>query len=67
LIEFLSGETAQKLYARENFEYLVNPEVDPHPVVQEWGTFTADPTPLTEIAQHIDAATRIMDRIGFDF
>jgi len=66
LIEFLSGETAQKIYAEDNFEYPVNAEVALHPIVAGWGTFKADELFLSEIAKHRTQATRIMDKVRFD-
>ncbi len=66
LIEFLSGEVAQRIYAEDNFEYPVKAGVELHPIVAGWGTFKADETFLSEIAKHRTTATRIMDRVRYD-
>jgi iron(III) transport system substrate-binding protein len=66
LIEFLSGEAAQRIYAEDNFEYPVKAGVELHPIVAGWGTFKADETFLSEIAKHRTTATRIMDRVRYD-
>lgn len=66
LLEFLSGDEAQGFYAEQNFEYPVNPEVAPSAIVASWGTFKADPIPLVEVAQERAAASRLVDRVGFD-
>jgi iron(III) transport system substrate-binding protein len=66
LLEFLSGDEAQGLYAEQNFEYPVNPGVAPSAIVASWGTFKADPIPLVEVAQERAAASRLVDRVGFD-
>jgi iron(III) transport system substrate-binding protein len=66
LIEFLSGEAAQRIYADDNFEYPVKAGVELHPIVAGWGTFKADETFLSEIAKHRTTATRIMDRVRYD-
>ena len=66
LIEFLSGDTAQKIYAERNFEYPVKKGVPPHPLVASWGDFKADTVFLTRIAEQRKLASRIMDRVRFD-
>ncbi len=66
LLEFLSGDFAQRIYAEQNFEYPVKPGVPPHPLVASWGTFKADTLHLAEVAKYRAAAAKIMDRVGFD-
>jgi iron(III) transport system substrate-binding protein len=66
LIEFLSDETAQKIYAEDNFEYPIKAGVKLHPIVASWGSFEADETFLSQIAEHRTQATRIMDKVRFD-
>jgi len=66
LIEFLSQDTAQKLYAEGNFEYPIKAGVVVHPVVASWGTFKADSVFIAKIAEHRTRATRIMDEVGYN-
>jgi iron(III) transport system substrate-binding protein len=66
LLEFLSENFAQKLYAEQNFEYPVKAGVAWHPLVASWGKFKADTTNLNEIAKHRATAAKIMDRVDFD-
>jgi iron(III) transport system substrate-binding protein len=66
LIEFLSGDIAQKIYAEDNFEYPVKAGVKLHPIVSGWGTFKADETFLFKIAENRTQATRIMDKVRFN-
>lgn len=66
LIDFLLSEEGQALYALGNFEYPVVPGVAASPIVTEWGDFTRDPTPLSEIAANRDAASALVDELGFD-
>jgi len=66
LIEFLSGDSAQKIYAEDNFEYPVKAGVALHPMVASWGGFKADTTFLSAIAEQRKVATRIMDMVLFD-
>lgn len=66
LMEFLSGELAQSIYAEQNFEYPVNPEVRASGLVRSWGEFKADTLPLSEIAKHRITAAKLVDKVGFD-
>jgi iron(III) transport system substrate-binding protein len=66
LIEFLSGDIAQQMYASSNFEYPVKAGVATDPLIEALGEFRADPIPLSEIARHRKAASQIVDRVGFE-
>ncbi len=66
LLEYLSGDAAQRIYAERNFEYPVKPGVPLHPLVASWGTFKADQTYLARVAEERIAATRIMDQVAFN-
>lgn len=65
-IEFLSGDTAQKLYAEANIEYPVKSGAALHPLVESWGAFKADAIELAEVAKLRPTAARIVDQVGFD-
>ena len=66
LLEFLSGDFAQKVYAEQNFEYPVKAGVPAHPLVASWGTFRTDTANLADVSKYRRAAARIMDRVAFD-
>ncbi len=66
LMEFLTSGDAQGLYAELNFEYPLLDSVQPSELVQSWGTFTPDPTPLAEIAKYRPAALRLVEKVDFD-
>jgi iron(III) transport system substrate-binding protein len=66
LIEYLSGDEGQKLYAEQNLEYPVRVGVAWHPLVASWGPFKADTINLTNIAKYRPAASRMVDRVAFD-
>ena len=66
MIEFLSGDAAQKIYAEDNFEYPIKVGAKLHPIVAGWGKFKADETFLFKIAEHRITATRIMDKVRFN-
>ena len=57
MIEFLASPAAQQLYAEKNFEYPVQPGLEPSDVVKEFGELTADTLSLAEIAANRAAAS----------
>lgn len=65
LLEFLSGNLAQRKYAAENFEYPANPKVAIDEEVASWGKFKSDPVSLRKIADLTPAAQKIIDRAGW--
>lgn len=66
LLEFLSENFAQKMYADQNFEYPVKAGVELHPMVAGWGKFKSDAVNLDNVAKHRAAATKLVDRVNFD-
>ena len=66
LIEFLSGDTAQKIYAEANFEYPVKEGVALHPMVASWGKFKADKAYLSKIASERTTASKLVDQVAFN-
>lgn len=66
LIEFLSGDSAQKIYAEQNFEYPVKQGTELHPLVATWGSFKADTINLSEVASHRATASRLVDITAYD-
>ncbi len=66
LIEFLSSHEAQQIYAEKNFEYPVEPGLEPSEMVQSFGVLKADTLPLTDIAKNRKAASEMVDRVGLD-
>ena len=65
-MEWLSGDTAQKIYAETNYEFPVKAGVERSDLVKSWGDFTADTTPLADIAAARAAALKIMETVNFD-
>lgn len=66
LLEYLVSNDAQKIYAEANFEYPVTPGAPVHPLIAALGTLKVDALPLTDIARHRAAASRLVDKVGFD-
>ncbi len=66
LMEYLSGDEAQHLYASANHEYPVKPGVEPSALVKSWGDFKSDIRPLTDVAKHAKQAVQLMDEVQYD-
>lgn len=66
LMEWLSSDAAQKIYAETNHEFPVKPGVATSDLVASWGSFTPDSLPLTDVAGHRADALKIMEEINFD-
>ncbi|SCX44238.1 iron(III) transport system substrate-binding protein [Nitrosospira sp. Nsp1] len=65
LLEFLSSEKAQNLFADVNMEYPVNPRVKPDPTVAAWGTFKQNTINVTTAGELQAEAVKLMDRAGY--
>jgi iron(III) transport system substrate-binding protein len=66
MMEFLSSPTAQEIYAAANFEYPIAPGTQADPLVQSWGTFTADNVNLMTLAANRPAALKLIEEVDFD-
>lgn len=66
LIQFLSSQKAQQIYAEQVFEYPADPSVAPSDTVKGFGELKADTLPLAEIAANRKAASEMVDRVGLD-
>ena len=65
LLEFLSGDFAQAMYASQNYEYPANPNVATDKEVASWGKFKEDQLSLKKIADLSPTAQKIIDRAGW--
>lgn len=65
-LEYLVSDDAQKIYADANFEYPVTAGVAAHPLIAAFGALTIDQIPVTDIARQRTAASRLVDKVGFD-
>lgn len=66
LMEFLTTETAQQMYAEVNYEYPVKTGVKRSELVASWGDFEADKLPLEQIAENHSKAVKLLDEVKFD-
>lgn len=65
LLEWLSGEAAQKVFADANFEYPVSAAVEPDPLVKKWGTFKPNLINVSKAGELQQAAVKLMDRVNY--
>lgn len=65
LIEFLTGDEAQRLFAEGNQEYPVKPGVAPSATLQGWGEFRQDELNLSRLGELNTQAVMIFDRAGW--
>lgn len=65
LLEWLSSEKAQNLFADANMEFPVNAKVKPDPVVAAWGSFKQNPINVAKAGELQAAAVKLMDRAGY--
>ena len=66
LMEFLSSDEAQRIYAETNNEFPVGPGVERSELVKSWGEFTPDSLNLTDLAKIRPAALKLMEEVNFD-
>lgn len=66
LMEWLSLDEAQKIYAETNHEFPVKPGVARSALVQSWGPFTPDSLPLADIAKARGDAVKLIEDVDFD-
>ena len=65
LLEFLSSEKAQNLFADVNMEYPANPKVKPDPAVAAWGAFKQNTINVNKAGELQAEAVKLMDRAGY--
>ena len=65
-LEFLSGESAQGIFASANFEYPVNPRVEMDDLLKSWGAFNAQDINLALLGVHAAQAAILMDEEGWE-
>jgi iron(III) transport system substrate-binding protein len=66
LMEFLSGDLAQRIYAQDNSEYPIKPGVPWSELLASWGTFKADEVPLDKVAEKRAEAIKMADEVHYD-
>nr|WP_298138743.1 extracellular solute-binding protein [uncultured Pseudomonas sp.] len=66
LLEWMTSDEAQGLFAGLNQEFPANPAVAPSEEVAAWGDFKADSIPLEVAGKRQAEATMLMDRAGWN-
>lgn len=66
LMEFLSSDAAQRIYAEANNEFPVKPGVERSELVKSWGDFTTDALGLMEVAKSRPEALKLMEEVNYD-
>lgn len=65
LLEFLSSDKAQNLFADINMEYPANPKITAAPFVTSWGNFKQNSINLAKAGELQTRAIKLMDRAGY--
>ena len=66
LMEFLSSEEAQAIYAEDNNEYPLLPGAAISETVKTFGEIKPDTLSLSEVAKYRKQASELVDRVGLD-
>ncbi|SFE62488.1 Fe(3+) ABC transporter substrate-binding protein [Alteribacillus iranensis] len=64
-IEFLSSEDVQAEFSEANYEYPVNPNVEPSELLQSWGDFEEQDINLTRLGENNTEALMLMNEAGW--
>jgi iron(III) transport system substrate-binding protein len=64
-VNWLVSDSAQKVFAEANDEYPVVPLVPLSKLIQSWGPYHMDTTPLSQIGEHQKQAVQLMDRARY--
>lgn len=65
-LEYLVSDEGQRIYAEVNYEHPVKAGAPVHPIIAALGTLRVDPLPVTDIARLRAAASKLVDKVGFD-
>jgi iron(III) transport system substrate-binding protein len=66
LIEFMTSNEAQRVFADVNYEYPVRPGIPVNRLVASFGALKADPMAVAEVAKARAKASELVDKVGFD-
>lgn len=66
LMEWLSSDEAQHIYAETNHEFPVKAGVERSALVKSWGDFTPDALGLADVARLRPEALKLIEEVNFD-
>jgi iron(III) transport system substrate-binding protein len=61
-IEFLASKKAQEVFAKANYEYPVNPNVEASSLLKSWGAYKEDKLSLTKLGENNKNAVLLFDK-----
>ncbi len=65
LLEWLSSDKAQNLFADVNMEFPANPQIKPDATVAAWGSFKSNNMNIAKAGELQIEAVKLMDRAGY--
>ena len=65
LMEYLSSEEAQGKFSEANYEYPVNPNVEPSELLKSWGEFKEQDLNLTKLGENNAKAVQLFNEVGW--
>lgn len=65
-IEFLSSKEAQEVFAKANYEFPVNTQVEPSELLKSWGDFKEDKLSLSKLGKYNKQAVKIFDKANWN-
>jgi iron(III) transport system substrate-binding protein len=65
LVQYLTSPEQQRIFAANNHEFGVDPEVEPTPEIARFGAFKRDPIDVPGAGRHQDDAVRLMNQVGW--
>jgi iron(III) transport system substrate-binding protein len=66
LVEYLTSPEQQRVFAANNHEFGVDPDVEPTPEIAQFGRFKRDPIDVPGAGRHQADAVRMMNQVGWD-
>ncbi len=65
LMEYLTSKKAQEMFAKANYEYPVNSEVEPSELLKSWGEFKTQDINLSSLGENNKEAYMIFNQVGW--
>jgi len=65
LVEYLTSPKQQEIFARNNHEFGVDPDVVPTEEIEQFGRFKRDPIDVAGAGRHLGDAVRLMNQVGW--
>jgi iron(III) transport system substrate-binding protein len=66
LVEYLTSPSQQQIFAQNNHEFGVGPEIETTEEMSRFGTFKRDPIDVPGAGQRLEDAVRMMNDVGWD-